>query len=82
MPPQIVEGGLLVVGRCKEGATIINIDQEKSGGKIIRKPETMLKGLQDMTSRPINKLYNDIRGTESRATGRLNEDTLIVKCFS
>lgn len=72
-------GGLYLTVK---GSTIINVDVEKSGGKIVRKPETLLKGIQDMTSRPINKLYSSIRGTESRATGRLSEDILIVKCFN
>ena len=64
-----------------KGATIINIDPEKSSGKIIRKPEVLLTGIQNLTSRPLNKLYNDIRGSETHATGRLNEETLIVKCI-
>ena len=65
-----------------KGTTIINIDAEKSGGKIIRKPEVTLKDVANMTSRPLNALYKSIRGTESRAVGRLNEDTIIVKCFN
>lgn len=64
-----------------KGTTLINIDQEKSGGKIIRKPDLQLKGMQDMTSRPTNKVFNDIRSTMSRATGRLNEETLIISAF-
>lgn len=64
-----------------KGTTIINMDAEKSGGKIIRKPEVTLAGIQNQNSRTINKLYTDIRGTESRANGRLNEDTVIIKCF-
>lgn len=65
-----------------KGSTIININQEKSGGKIVRKPESQLTGIQNMTSRPLSKLFSDIRGTVSRATGRLSEDILIVKYFS
>ena len=65
-----------------KGTTIINVDVEKSGGKIIRKPEVQLAGIDSMTSRPLNALYKAIRGTESRAAGRLNEDTIIVKCFN
>jgi hypothetical protein len=64
-----------------KGTTLINIDAEKSGGKIIRKPETQLNGVQNMTTRPLNKLFNEIRGTESRATGRINEDVIIVRCL-
>jgi len=64
-----------------KGTTIINVDAEKSGGKIIRKPEVTLKDIQTLTSRPLNALYKSIRGTESKALGRLNEDSLIVKCI-
>lgn len=64
-----------------KGTTIINVDQEKSGGKIIRKPETQLSGTQSLTSRPLNKLFNEIRSTTSRAAGRINEETIIVAAF-
>jgi hypothetical protein len=68
-------------GLTIKGTTILNFDPEKSGGKIIRKPETQLKGVEGFTSRPLNKLYNDIRAVPSKATGRVNEDCIIVKCF-
>ncbi len=63
------------------GTTIIGHDPDKSGGKILRKPEVQLKEYSTMTSRPFNKLYNEIRATTSVATGRLNEDSIILKCF-
>jgi hypothetical protein len=65
-----------------KGSTIINIDQEKSGGKIIRNPEVQLKGIQSMTSQPINRIFKEIKGTQSRATGRMSEEFLIIKCFN
>ncbi len=65
-----------------KGTTLINIDPEKSGGRILRKPETQLKDVDAYSSRPMNKLYDGIRATESRGTGRLSEDTLILKCFT
>lgn len=64
------------------GTTIINFDCEKSCGKIIRKPDVQLKDVQTFTSRPMNKLFNDIKGTATKATGRLNEDCIIIKCFN
>jgi len=64
-----------------KGTTIINVDVDKSGGKIIRKPETQLSGVKLLNSRQLSKIYSDIKGTESRGAGRLNEDTLIVRCF-
>lgn len=64
-----------------KGTTITGFDPEKSGGKTLRKPAEQLKGVESMTSRPLNKLYNDVRAVPSKATGRINEDCLIVKCF-
>lgn len=65
-----------------KGMTIINIDADKSAGKIIRNPLKQLSGVKDMTSRPLTKFFNDIKGAESKASGRLSEDTVIVKCFN
>lgn len=63
------------------GTTIQHLDQEQSGGKIVRKPDAQLAGIQSMNKSSINKIYDDIRGTKSRATGRMNDDTIIVRCF-
>ena len=64
-----------------KGTTILNFDPEKSGGKIIRKPESQLKDIGMMTTRPINKLYNEIRAVASKATGRINDECIIVRCL-
>ncbi len=64
-----------------KGTTIIGYDPEKSGSKILRKPDLQLKEIESMTSRPLNKLYNEIKATVSKATGRINEDSIILKCF-
>lgn len=64
-----------------KGTTILNFDPDKSGSKIIRKPLEQMAGATEMTIRPLNKLYNDIKATEGKAVGRLNSDTLIVGCF-
>jgi len=65
-----------------KGTTIINIDPEQSIGKIIRLPKKQLVGVQNFTMRPMQKLFSDIKGTASKATGRLSEDTIIIKCFN
>jgi len=65
-----------------KGTTIINIDLSKSGGKIIRKPETQLKDVQTLAKRDMSKFYSGVRGTESKGVGRLNSDSLIIKCFN
>lgn len=65
-----------------KGTTIINVDINRSGGKIIRKPEVQLAGFVDRTSKFLNKLFDDIRCTESRGVGRLNDDTIIAAVFN
>lgn len=64
-----------------KGTTLVNFDPIKSGGKIIRKPEVQLKGYEKMTTRPLTKLYKDVNAVESKATGRINEDCIILKAF-
>lgn len=64
-----------------KGTTLTGFDPEKSGGKILRKPEVQLKGVESMTSRPLTKLYNDVRAVASKPTGRINEDCVILKAF-
>lgn len=63
------------------GTSLTNIDIEQSGGKILRKPDVQLKDVDSFTSRPLNKLFNEIRATESKPTGRINEDCIILKIF-
>lgn len=64
-----------------KGTTILNWDPLKSGSKILRKPEQQLKGVADMTKRPLAKLYSDIKGAVAKVKGRTNEGMLIVKVF-
>jgi hypothetical protein len=64
-----------------KGTTILNFDPSKSGGKIIRKPEQSLKDIDNMTTRPLNKLFSGIRAVASKALGRINEDSIILKAF-
>ena len=61
--------------------TLTGFNIEKSGGKILRKPTEQLKDIEQMTSRPLTKLYNDIRAVASKPTGRINGECLILKCF-
>jgi hypothetical protein len=64
-----------------KGTTLTGFDPEKSGGKKLRKPEVQLKDVSHMTSRPLTKLYNEIKAVASKATGRINEDCIILKIF-
>ena len=63
-----------------KGSTVINFDEEKSGSKIVRKPE-VLTGSKALNHSQLDKMYTSIKGTVMKVTGRINTDTLIVKCF-
>lgn len=62
-----------------KGTTILNWDVSKSGNKIIRKPETLMK--VELTKRPLSNLFNGIRATVGRCNGRTNDDLVILKAF-
>lgn len=64
-----------------KGTTLQNFDPEKSGAKTIRKPEVFFKGVESLTKRPLTKMFKDIRGVLAKATGRINEECIIVKVF-
>lgn len=64
-----------------KGTTLQNFDPEKSGAKTIRKPEVFFKGVDSMTKRPLVKSFKEIKGVLAKATGRINEDCVIVKVF-
>lgn len=64
-----------------KGTTLQNFDPEKSGAKTIRKPEEFLKSVETMSKRPLTKAFREIRGVLAKATGRINEECLIVKVF-
>ena len=71
------EGMMLSV----KGTTLQNFDPEKSGAKTIRKPDEFFKGVDAMTKRPLVKAFKEIRGVTAKATGRINEECIIVKVF-
>ena len=75
----------LMVYRAEEkitvkGTTLIGWDVKKSGGKTIRKPETV-KDYLPMTKRTFAQAYSTLKTKESAVNGRLNEDCVILKVF-
>lgn len=67
-----------------KGTTLLNFSVEKSGSKTIRKPELFfgpLSGYDDMTKRPFNKLFDDVKSVLAKAPGRISSDMLILKTF-
>jgi hypothetical protein len=74
----IAQDGMLL---SVKGSTIMNFDPTKSGSKILRKPELQLKGVSDMTKRPINEWFNTIKATSGIARGRTSESMIILGIY-
>lgn len=70
-------GGTLSV----KGTTIINFDDILSTQKKLRKPEEQLKGIKDIKKLELNKFYKEIKCKDSTLTGRINEETILLKVF-
>lgn len=64
-----------------KGTSLQNFDTTKSSAKTIRKPEQFFQGINDMTKRPLNKKFDDVKSIGASAPGRINEDMIILKCF-
>lgn len=64
-----------------KGASIINYDPQTSMQRTVRKPEQVMKGAGKLARTKIAKLYGEIKTTETKLTGRMNEHTLIVRVF-
>lgn len=63
---------------CK-GTTIINIDEEKSIQKKLRKPEQTIAKLLSGGKVVLRNLMSDIKTKHSPASGRVNADSLILR---
>lgn len=64
-----------------KGTTIQGFDAATSVQKTIRKPEEMLKGADKLARTKLDKMLKEIRATETKLNGRLNEHTLLLKVF-
>ena len=62
-----------------KGTTLVGFDEDRSSGKIIRNPEKYFSELNNATTKKYVQMYSDIKATESKATGRLNTDSIILK---
>ena len=58
------------------GTTLKNFDAEKSKGKTVRKPETLMATPMNLSS--LNKFFGDIKAVEGAVNGRFNENTVIL----
>ena len=63
------------------GTTVKNIDPATSVSKIVRKPEDVMKNFENMGKRAFAQLLKSLRGTEGKATGRMNGDVVLLGAF-
>ena len=63
-----------------KGTTIIGFDPKKSLQKTVRKPE-ILKNADKLPRTKFQKLFDEIRATETAMNGRINEHTILIKTF-
>jgi len=74
----IAEGGSTL---SIKGTSIINYDEVKSVCKTVRKPEAVLKDFIKSAKTNCKKLFDGINAVDTKLTGRLSEDWLILKVF-
>jgi hypothetical protein len=64
-----------------KGTSVIGFDEVKSIQKTVRKPEVLLKGIDKLPRTKIQKLFDEIKATETRMNGRINDTTILLKTF-
>lgn len=62
-----------------KGSAILGYDEHKSIQKTIRKPEEKLKEFKAANKIMLRKFIEDINSTDTKMTGRINEDTILLK---
>lgn len=68
-------------GLTIKGTTIINFDEKSSQSKTLRKPTDTLPKVLTGGKVILRKLMTDLKTKESPANGRVNSDTIILKCI-
>jgi hypothetical protein len=69
-------------GLSVKGTTIIGFDSSKSKSKKLRKPEALLKIIQEEGGiRAVKNAFASSNTQEKDAKGRVNEDTLILAVY-
>lgn len=62
-----------------KGTTIVGYDEVKSVCKTIRKPEEKLQEFRKATKVQLRKFLDEIRATETKMNGRINQDIVLLK---
>ena len=66
-------------GLTVKGSTILNFAESKSVQKKLRKPEEMLPKVIDGGKVFLRNVIDDIRAVETKLTGRINKDTILLR---
>lgn len=64
-----------------KGTSLLFYDTDKSIQKTLRKPEETLKEFKKAGKVKLRTFLNDIKTTDIKLNGRLNSDTIILKCI-
>ena len=66
-------------GLTVKGSTLQNFDEKTSIGKRLRKPEVVLPNVLNFGKVKIRKIMEELTTMELNLTGRMNDDTLILR---
>jgi hypothetical protein len=62
-----------------KGTSIINFNENSSIQKTLRKPEEKLKEFKAAGKVQLRKFLDDINATDTKLTGRINEEVILLK---
>ena len=68
-------------GLSVKGTTIQGYNENESIQKTVRKPEETLKEFKSAGKVKLRKFLDEIKTTDIKLNGRLNTDTIILKCL-
>jgi hypothetical protein len=63
-----------------KGTTLLHFDEKGSIQKTLRKPDETLKAFKKAGKVQLRKFMDEIKTTDIKLNGRLNSDTIILKC--
>ncbi len=64
-----------------KGSAIIGYDEDKSVQKTLRKPEETLKEFKAAGKIKLRRFLEEIKTTDTKLSGRINEDTVLLKAL-
>ena len=64
-----------------KGTTLLHFDEKGSIQKTLRKPDETLKAFKKAGKVALRKFMDEIKTTDIKLNGRLNSDTIILKCI-